>query len=101
MTRFERAPDAAEPTLLVEGDLDVATSPPLQQAIDKLLGDGFRTVVVDLGALEFIDSAGLGVLVGSLRRARERGGDVVLANLEPPALRVFEVTGLTKLFELR
>lgn len=84
---------------MIEGELDLSNAAELRAAlyrtIDGALG---RQVVVDLGGLEFVDSAGLGVLVAGLKHARESGGDVVVANLGPPARRVFEITGLLDLF---
>ena len=55
---------------------------------------GYTRVAIDLGSVEFIDSSGLGVLVGSLRRLREDGGDLVLRAASPAVTRILELTGL-------
>jgi anti-sigma B factor antagonist len=55
-------------------------------------------IVLDLSQLTFIDSTGLGVLVGAQRRARETGGEVRLAGAAPGVQRVLEVTGLDTVF---
>lgn len=85
--------------VVVEGEIDVATSPRLRKELTSLMERGARRIILDLGAMTFIDSSGLGVLVGALRRLREQGGDaIVLRGLQEPVRRVFEITGLTDLF---
>lgn len=84
----------------VRGEIDVATSPALREELYQLIDGGARDVVVDLSGLGFIDSSGLGVLVAALKHMRERDGQLVLAGLVQPALRVFEITDLTTLFTL-
>jgi anti-sigma B factor antagonist len=65
------------------------------------LEQGARTIVLDLGAMSFIDSSGLGVLVGVLKRLKDQQGDtIVLRDLQEPVRRVFEITGLTELFRI-
>lgn len=94
--RVDRAAEA--PTVAVRGEVDVATAPAVREALYRLFDAGARHVVVDLGEMTFIDSSGLGVLVGALRRAREAGGRLELVNLQPGTRRVFDVTGLTEAF---
>ncbi|HEY8216899.1 MAG TPA: STAS domain-containing protein [Acidimicrobiia bacterium] len=82
----------------VAGEIDVATSPELRQAIDRVLGSADR-VTIDLAATTFIDSSGLGVLVAALKQAKERGHDAMtLRGVQEPVRRVLEITGLTGLF---
>ena len=84
--------------VIVTGEIDVATSPVLRQALADLV-DLHGRITVDLSGTTFIDSSGLGVLVGALKRARECGNDdLVLRGLQEPVRRVFEITGLTELF---
>ncbi len=58
------------------GDLDVVSAPAVRARLVELDGDGVDRVVVDLSAVDVVDSAGLGVLLGIVRRARRRGGEV-------------------------
>jgi anti-sigma B factor antagonist len=87
--------------LVVLGEIDVATSPRLRAELASVLDRGARTIVLDLSAMSFIDSSGLGVLVGALKRLREQqGDDIVVRGLQDPVRRVFEITGLTELFRI-
>ena len=80
-------------------EIDAATSPQLREQIRAEIDANPGTVVVvDMGAVAFIDSTGLGVLVGSLKRARLEGGDLALVNVQPMVMRIFTVTGLNKVF---
>jgi len=83
------------------GELDVATAPQLRERLTTLIDDGGATrVVVDLEDVDFVDSTGLGVLVGALRRAREGGGEVRLVCTNHRILKVFEATGLHEVFTI-
>jgi anti-sigma B factor antagonist len=92
---------AAEEVTIVDvrGDLDCYTAPQLRAVLVEL-ADGPRRVVLDVGGSTFIDSTGLGVLVGALKRLRQHGGDMTLRSLTPTAERLFEVTGVSKLFQI-
>jgi anti-sigma B factor antagonist len=103
LASFEREPgtEAGEWVLRVVGEVDVASSPTLRARIAELLDDGADRIVLDLGDMSFIDSSGLGVLVGALKRVRELDRkDLVLRGLQGPPRRVFEITGLTELFTI-
>ncbi|HEX4904836.1 MAG TPA: STAS domain-containing protein [Acidimicrobiales bacterium] len=80
-------------------EIDAVTSPQLREDIrEEIAANPGTVVVVDMGAVEFIDSTGLGVLVGALKRARLQGGDLALVNVQPMVMRIFTVTGLHKVF---
>ena len=89
-----------EAHVLVTGDLDCYTSPDFRAALLHLLDDAPRLVVVDLAGCSFIDSTALGVLVGALKRVRMSGGEMELRSLTAATVRLFEVTGMTKLFTI-
>ena len=88
------------PTVVVQGEVDVATAPALRDELYRLIERGANRVVVDLAGMDFIDSTGLGVFVGALKRARESGGGIELRGLKPPARKVFEITGLNSAFTI-
>jgi anti-sigma B factor antagonist len=96
---FSRSVDASGvPVLTARGEIDVYTSPDFRRELQTLLEGSVTRVVVDLGAVDFIDSSGLGVLVGALKRMRERDGMIVLRAMTPSTKKVFDITGLTDLF---
>ena len=86
--------------LIVLGDLDMAGAPSLRQAVVTVVDSGARLVVLDLTAVDFVDSAGLGVVVGALRRLRTHDGDLVVVCPEPRIRRVFEMCDLDRVFAL-
>jgi len=86
--------------LSVGGEVDVATAPRLREQLIDLVNGGQHRIVVDLSDVEFLDSTGLGVLVGALKRVRTQDGDLALVCTESRILKVFEITGLTKVFTM-
>jgi anti-sigma B factor antagonist len=84
----------------VEGEIDVYTAPHLRERLIELIDQGYYRIVVDLSRVEFLDSTGLGVLVGGLKRSRGHDGDLALVCNHPRIMKVFEVTGLNKVFSI-
>jgi anti-sigma B factor antagonist len=99
--RFEtRSPREGVVLIALSGEVDVYTSPRLKQEMVDQLSRGTRHLVLDLNGVEYLDSTGLGVLIGGLKRARERSGDLRLVCDNMRILRIFEITGLTKIFDI-
>ena len=93
----------AENSVVVEvaGELDLYTAPILRdRLLDVIEGQGNRYVVVDMAAVDFMDSTGIHVLVQAFRLLRERGGHLTLARVPPFVLRVLGICGLTKVFTI-
>jgi anti-sigma B factor antagonist len=86
--------------LSVSGEVDVYSAPRLREKLVELVTQGARQLVVDLEGVDFLDSTGLGVLVGGLKRVRSNGGDMTLVCTQPRILKVFEITGLTSVFHI-
>lgn len=87
--------------LAVSGEVDVATVPRLRELLHSLVAQGRTKIVVDLDRVDFLDSTGLGVLVGALKRVKgAEGGVLRLVCTQARTRKVFEVTGLTKVFDL-
>lgn len=84
----------------LQGEVDLASAPQLRRGIYELIDQGHHRVAVDLSGVEFMDSTGLGVLIGALKRLRESGGSMVLAGIRPAVSRVFEITGLDRIFTI-
>lgn len=88
------------PIIELEGEVDVYTAPQLKQQMISLLESGATELVVDLTKVDYLDSTALGVLIGGLKRMRERDGNMVLVCPSPRIRRVFEITGLDKIFDI-
>ncbi len=86
--------------LAVTGEVDVYTAPRFRERLIELVSQGHHKIVVDLQGVDFLDSTGLGVLVGGLKRLRSHDGDLVLVCNQNRILKVFEITGLTKVFSI-
>jgi len=86
--------------ITVSGEVDIYTSPQLKAALTGPDAQGCSRVVIDLDGVGFIDSSGLGVLVGALRRAREAGVDLVLVSSQASFARILRITGLDSVFFL-
>lgn len=82
----------------VSGEVDIATAPELRERLHALLGQGSTQLIVDLSGVGFLDSTGLGVLVGALKRVRTQGGDLRLVSTEPRITKIFEITRLDSAF---
>ena len=97
ITRADRGDRAV---VRVAGEIDVYTAPLLRDKLDEQLRNGSADLVVDLTEVSFLDSTGLGVLVGRLKRVRTIGGTLRLVVSDGRVLKVFSITGLDKVFEI-
>jgi len=99
--RVERLGRKDNPVVAVHGELDVDGAPRLRGAlIEAIDANPGQNVVVDLEGVEFIDSAGLSVLLGGRERARGADGDLSLVATGQGVIKVLELTGLTRVFEI-
>jgi len=83
-----------------EGRLDLLSATELKQRLGEVVAAGQTRLVIDLAAVSFIDSSGLGALIGGLKTARIAGGDVRLARANEQAQVVFELTQLNRVLPL-
>lgn len=86
--------------LEVGGEIDVYTAPVLREKLVALVEGGAKMIIVDLSHVEFLDSTGLGVLVGGLKRVRAHDGSLRLVCTQERILKIFRITGLTKVFPI-
>lgn len=100
LTMNSRTPNDQTCLLELQGEVDVYTSPQLKQDIMRLAESGVKHVIINLSKVEYLDSTGLGVLIGGLKRLRESGGSLVLVGPGMRILRIFEITGLNKIFDI-
>jgi anti-sigma B factor antagonist len=91
---------AAHTVLEVGGEVDVYTAPKLRERLTDLLEAGTTALVVDLGKVEFLDSTGLGVLVGAMKRARAAGASFGLVCNRDSLIKIFRITALDQVLPL-
>jgi anti-sigma B factor antagonist len=92
---------SAAPVLGVRGEIDVATAPVLRTALTRVVASGATTVTVEMSGVTFLDSSGIGVLLGAHRRLREeRDGSLRVTGARETVRRVLDITGLSDTFAL-
>ena len=84
----------------VGGEIDVYTAPKLRDQISDLVSAGRSSLIIDLEAVDFLDSTGLGVLVGGLKKVRAQDGSMALICSQDRLLKIFRITGLAKVFTI-
>ena len=84
----------------VGGEIDVYTAPKLRERLVSLVESGSYQLIVDMESVEFLDSTGLGVLVGGLKRVRAHEGWIDLVCTQSRILRIFRITGLNRVFSI-
>jgi anti-sigma B factor antagonist len=84
----------------VAGTIDISTAPRLRALLIDLVSTDNYQLIVNLDQVEFLDSTGLGVLVGGLKRVRAHDGSLDLVCTQERILKIFRITGLTKAFSI-
>src|SRR5687768_1123008 len=87
--------------VIVSGEMDAGNSTQLGEELDRLLTEGFRELVIDLGQVGFMNSSGLATLVHYYKLARSNCGDIALAALQPSVRQAFQLTRLDRVFDLQ
>jgi anti-sigma B factor antagonist len=91
---------AGHTVVAVAGEIDVYTAPRLRDRITELVSDGQYHLVIDMEKVDFLDSTGLGVLVGGLKKVRTHDGSMELICSQDRLLKIFRITGLAKVFTI-
>ena len=85
----------------VAGELDHCAAPQVRRRLDEVLADENIThLTLDLENLTFMDSSGIGVLLGRLRTLQMRGGSMSVKNMQPPVEKLFRLSGLQRVIEM-
>jgi anti-anti-sigma factor len=84
----------------IRGSVDGLTADQLLAALDQQVDAGHIRFVADLSSLDYTSSAGLRALLGTVKRARSRGGDLRLAAVRSPVLKVLDLAGFTGILKL-
>jgi stage II sporulation protein AA (anti-sigma F factor antagonist) len=84
--------------LRLDGELDMHTSDLVRQAIDmEIEKRGIRTVILNLQNVQFMDSSGLGVILGRYKKLLSIGGKLKITNVPPNVFKIMELSGLPKI----
>jgi anti-sigma B factor antagonist len=94
----QAGPGAA--VVALTGEVDLYTCPEFKQELLRVIADGATLVVVDLTGTTFIDSTALGVLIRGVERLRQKDGKLCVVVVDPNIAKIFEVTGLNRVFSV-
>lgn len=97
---FERFEQGDHAGLAVSGDIDMHTAPALRQQIADLVAAGNDRILVDMSGVDFLDSTGLGALLGGLKEIRSGDGRLALVGVNERVMKVFTITALDTVFEM-
>jgi anti-sigma B factor antagonist len=97
---LETSTQGSASVITLRGEIDVYTAPRLRQALIDLVSRGATDIVVDMDKVDFLDSTGLGVLVGGLKRVKSNEGDLRLVVTQDRIMKIFDITGLSKVFPI-
>src|SRR5437016_4908603 len=97
--KTEQLSDSAA-VISLAGEVDLYTAPEFKQQLLDVIGQGAKSVVVDFTDTTFIDSTTLGVLVGGVKRLRTNGGQLTLVCSDRNITKIFEITGLDRVFTI-
>ena len=92
--------DADTHVIELGGEVDLYTAPEFKERLVQVIEDGKKQLVVDLSKATFIDSTTLGVLVGGVKRLRPTGGSLSLVCTDQNITKIFEITGLDRVFPI-
>jgi anti-sigma B factor antagonist len=84
----------------VAGELDAYTAPDLRDALDELVEGDSSWIIADLTELTYLDSTGLGILVGTAKKCRQAGGDLAVACARKNLLKIFQISGTQEILNV-
>jgi anti-sigma B factor antagonist len=84
----------------LQGEVDLYAAPELKDHVNRAIESGKTKLVLDLTDATFIDSTTLGILVSGMKRLRPRGGMLAVLCPDPTMARIFDITGLNRMFSV-
>lgn len=86
-------------TIQMQGELDHYCAQAVRRRIDSLLAEdpGIRCLILDFAQLDFMDSSGIGVILGRYRIMQDRGGSMAVSNMNTHIARIFHMSGMDRL----
>lgn len=92
--------DSNEWVVALNGELDISCANKLKEELYKAVDEKFADVVIDMTNLEYIDSTGIGVLVGLMKKLRTDGKDIKISKAKDNIKRIFKITGLDQIISM-
>lgn len=86
--------------VMVQGRIDAVTAPEFENYLSSLIAKGDRRFIVNLGALEYISSAGLRSILATAKRLKTEQGDIRFSGLQGPVEEVFKISGFYSIFKI-
>jgi anti-sigma B factor antagonist len=84
--------------IVLTGEIDIYSAPDFKEQLYRIIGEGRQSVILECEELSYIDSMGLGILVGALKRLKEQERDIVVRNPKSNIRKLLRITGLDKVF---
>lgn len=84
-----------------KGEIDIYTAPKFKEILLEVIESKESDIIIDGEKLEYIDSTGLGVLISGLKKLKETDKNIIIINLRPNIIKLFEITGLNKVFVVK
>jgi len=88
-------------TIEISGEIDIYSGPDFRTRLYSIISEEEKDLVLDLCNLNYIDSMGLGILVGALKRVKEQKHDIIILNPQNTVRKLFRITGLDKVFVIK
>lgn len=82
----------------LEGEIDIYTVRQLKEVLTSITEEKKENIKIDANKLEYIDSTGLGVLIGTLKKLKEEDKNLIISNIKPNIMKLLKITGLDKIF---
>lgn len=83
------------------GEVDISTSSEVQEKLESILEEKERSMIINAEELDYIDSTGLGMLIGIVKKLKENNLELILAKPQDSVLKLFRITGLDKVIRIR
>ena len=85
----------------IMGEVDIHSSPEVKEKLESILDEQEKSMIINAEELDYIDSTGLGMLIGIVKRLKQNDLELVLAKPQPSVLKLFRITGLDKVIRIR
>ena len=82
------------------GEVDIYTANELKDELNIAIEERPKNLVINMQNLDYIDSTGLGILIGVVKRLKQKQGDIYIVNTKPNVRKIFTITGLDKIFKV-